>query len=100
MTKGFPSQARQNLGIGNDPTFQPTPNLRNQSMLQEAEQFSNHLKRVEKEIRTVKTATEGTSKSSSALRGPGLSWTCAKTFILREFPAAEMPIGLFEHTHW
>lgn len=47
------------MGIAVDPNFQPTPNLRNTSMLTEAEMFSNHLKRVEKEIRTVKTATEG-----------------------------------------
>ncbi len=50
---------RQKWHIADDRDFQSTPNTRNEMMLTEAGEFAAHLKRCEKDIRTLKNATEG-----------------------------------------
>ena len=50
---------RQKWHIADDREFQSTPNTRNEMMLKEAGEFAAHLKRCEKDIRTLKNATEG-----------------------------------------
>lgn len=55
----FSEQAKQKWHIGSDREFQATPNTRNEMMLKEAGDFAGHLKRMEKDIRGLKTATEG-----------------------------------------
>jgi hypothetical protein len=51
-------QALQKWNLG-DREFLATPNTRNEMMLKEASEFASHLKRCEKDIRTLKNATEG-----------------------------------------
>jgi hypothetical protein len=50
---------RQKWHIADDREFHSTPNTRNEMMLKEAGEFAAHLKRCEKDIRTLKNATEG-----------------------------------------
>jgi len=52
-------QVRQTMNVGADKGFQPTTNARNEAMLNEAGEFASHLKRCEKDIRGLKTMTEG-----------------------------------------
>ena len=52
-------QVRQTMNVGADKGFQPTTNARNEAMLSEAGEFAGHLKRCEKDIRGLKTMTEG-----------------------------------------
>ena len=54
----FP-QAKQKWHITLDRSFPATANLRNEAMMHEAAEFAVHLKRCEKDIRTLKNATEG-----------------------------------------
>lgn len=51
-------QVKQNWNL-TDKNFVATSNSRNENMLREAGEFAGHLKRCEKEIRTLKNATEG-----------------------------------------
>lgn len=55
----FSESARQKWHIGDDREFQATPNTRNEMMLKEAGEFAGHLRRMEKDIRGLKNATEG-----------------------------------------
>lgn len=59
-------QARQKWNLG-DREFQATPNTRNEMMLKEAGEFATHLKRCEKDIRTLKNATEGMNPDALSL---------------------------------
>lgn len=52
------SQVKQSWNL-TEKTFVVTSNSRNENMLREAGDFAGHLKRCEKEIRTLKNATEG-----------------------------------------
>ena len=52
-------QAKQKWHITLDRSFPATANLRNEAMMHEAAEFAVHLKRCEKDIRTLKNATEG-----------------------------------------
>ncbi len=52
-------------------------------MLQEAGEFANHLKKVEKDIRGLKTATEG----AAGRPGPPLSRSCRAAACTRCAPA-------------
>jgi hypothetical protein len=52
-------QARQKWHITLDRSFPATVNLRNEAMMKEAGEFATHLRRCEKDIRTLKNATEG-----------------------------------------
>lgn len=61
----FP-QALQKWNLG-DREFLATPNTRNEMMLKEASEFAAHLKRCEKDIRTLKNATEGENFGSFLL---------------------------------
>jgi len=76
------SQALQKWNLG-DREFLATPNTRNEMMLKEASEFAAHLKRCEKDIRTLKNATEGEKFSSFSLE----TTTChfdlsAQTFLI------------------
>lgn len=53
------TQAKQKWHITLDRSFPATANLRNEAMMHEAADFAVHLKRCEKDIRTLKNATEG-----------------------------------------
>ncbi len=59
-----PRQAKQKWHITLDRSFPATANARNEAMMKEAGEFAVHLKRCEKDIRTLKNATEGTSQVS------------------------------------
>ena len=52
-------QAKQKWHITLDRGFPATTNLRNEAMMHDAAEFAVHLKRCEKDIRTLKNATEG-----------------------------------------
>ena len=52
-------QAKQKWHITLDRSFPATVNLRNEAMMKEAGDFASHLRRCEKDIRTLKNATEG-----------------------------------------
>lgn len=56
------SQARQKWHITLDRSFPATVNLRNEAMMKEAGEFATHLRRCEKDIRTLKNATEGAAE--------------------------------------
>lgn len=57
----------QKWHVGGDKEFVATPNTRNEMMLKEAGDFAGHLKRCEKEIRNLKTATEGLLTTTKAV---------------------------------
>lgn len=63
-------QARQKWHITLDRSFPATVNLRNEAMMKEAGEFATHLRRCEKDIRTLKSATEG-----DAAFAPGYPWS-------------------------
>lgn len=46
----------------------PTSNARNSAMLKEAATFADHLKHCEKDIRTLKNASEGTATPSRCVK--------------------------------
>ncbi len=52
-------QSKQKWHITTEKAFVSTSNTRNEAMLKEAGDFANHLKRCEKDIRSLKNATEG-----------------------------------------
>ena len=52
-------QARQKWHITTDKGFASSSNARNEMMLKDAGEFAGHIKRCEKDIRTLKNATEG-----------------------------------------
>ena len=58
LTSSRVLQVRQTMNIGSDKSFAATPNARNEAMTAEAGDFANHLKRCEKDIRTLRNATE------------------------------------------
>ena len=55
-------QAKQKWHITLDRSFPATANARNEAMMREAGDFAVHLKRCEKDIRTLKNATEGENR--------------------------------------
>ena len=59
-------QVKQNWNL-TDKNFVATSNSRNENMLREAGEFAGHLKRCEKEIRTLKNATEGVPSPACSL---------------------------------
>ncbi|EFN51134.1 hypothetical protein CHLNCDRAFT_141336 [Chlorella variabilis] len=59
--------AKQKWHLGADREFVATPNTRNEMMLQEAGEFAGHLKKIEKDIRGLKNATEGILLSTKAV---------------------------------
>ena len=60
-------QAKQKWHITLDRSFPATANARNEAMMREAGDFAVHLKRCEKDIRTLKNATEGASNTRGRL---------------------------------
>lgn len=60
-------QAKQKWHLGGERDFQATPNTRNEMMLQEAGEFANHLRKIEKDIRGLKNATECILLSTKAV---------------------------------
>ncbi|PSC69221.1 TBC1 domain family member 2A [Micractinium conductrix] len=63
----FSEQAKQKWHLGGGPDFVATPNTRNEMMLQEAGEFASHLKKIEKDIRGLKNATENILLSTKAV---------------------------------
>lgn len=63
----FTEQAKQKWHVGGERDFVATPNTRNEMMLQEAGEFAAHLKKIEKDIRGLKNATEGILMSTKAV---------------------------------
>lgn len=55
----FSEKAKQKWHITLDRGFPATANMRNEAMMHEAAEFAVHLRRCEKDIRTLKNATEG-----------------------------------------
>jgi hypothetical protein len=85
-------QTRQKWGFG-DKDFQVTPNTRNELMLKEATEFSVHLRRVEKDIRAVKVATEGLLVTSKVVLTSSLPRVFEETGGGKLVPVATGPIG-------
>ncbi len=61
------------MNVGADKGFQPTTNARNEAMLNEAGEFASHLKRCEKDIRGLKTMTEGENERLLVTEAVGVS---------------------------
>lgn len=75
------SQVKQSWNL-TEKTFVVTSNSRNENMLREAGDFAGHLKRCEKEIRTLKNATEGAPWAPVTLY-PALVCMCSVTIGVR-----------------
>jgi len=67
--RGAAAQVKQSWHL-TDKAFVATSNSRNENMLREAGDFAGHLKRCEKEIRTLKNATEGAPVARAPRQGP------------------------------
>jgi len=73
--RGAAAQVKQSWHL-TDKAFVATSNSRNENMLREAGDFAGHLKRCEKEIRTLKNATEGAPSARALRQGPGAHGAC------------------------
>ena len=89
----FVLQSKQKWNITTEKAFVSTSNARNEAMLREAGDFANHLKRCEKDIRSLKDATKGQLKllkfTATPSRGLKVLWSWKALEQLKHFTSSD-----------